>query len=76
MACAAGVEDSQVGDGENSTINLGMKNESLAKLERISAKLKQTVDWRISGHSSNIMSIIRSASFARKKSMNKRSKIQ
>mmetsp|Transcript_20199 Transcript_20199/g.43902 ORF Transcript_20199/g.43902 Transcript_20199/m.43902 type:complete len:457 (+) Transcript_20199:66-1436(+) len=76
MTWAAGVDDTRVGVGENLTINLGMKNESLVKLERVSAKLKQTVEWRTSGHSSTDKSIIRSSSFSKTNSMKARSKDQ
>lgn len=59
----AGVENTRAAVGENVIINLGMKNESLTKLERVTAKLKQTVEWHSSGHSSTNKSIIRSSIF-------------
>lgn len=76
MTWAAGVDDTRVGVGEQVTINLGMKNESLAKLERVTAKLKQTVEWHSSGHSSIKKSVIRSSSFEKTDSMKPWSKDQ
>jgi len=66
---AAGVDNTRVGVGENVTINLGMKNESFTKLERVTAKLKQTVEWHSSGHSSTNKTMLRASSFDRTDSM-------
>lgn len=62
---AACVDDTRVGVGEQLIINLGLKNESLTKLERVTAKLKQSVEWHTPGHSSSNKSIIRSTSFSK-----------
>eukprot|EP00579_Thalassiosira_antarctica_P030758 CAMPEP_0202032548 /NCGR_PEP_ID=MMETSP0905-20130828/65580_1 /ASSEMBLY_ACC=CAM_ASM_000554 /TAXON_ID=420261 /ORGANISM="Thalassiosira antarctica, Strain CCMP982" /LENGTH=515 /DNA_ID=CAMNT_0048596411 /DNA_START=42 /DNA_END=1590 /DNA_ORIENTATION=+ len=69
MTWAASAENTRVGVGESVTINLGMKNESVAKLERVTAKLKQTVEWHSSGHQSTNKSVIRSSSFDKTDSM-------
>lgn len=66
---AAGVDNTRVGVGETVNINLGMKNESFTKLERVTAKLKQTVEWHSSGHSSTNKAMLRSQSFDRTDSM-------
>lgn len=69
LTWAAGVDDTRVGVGEELRINLGIKNESLCRLERVTAKLKQTVSWQSSGHHSTNKSVIRSTSFSRTDSM-------
>ena len=66
---AAGVDNTRIGVGEDLQINLGIKNESLAKLERVTAKLKQNVQWQSPSHHSINKSIVRSTSFARTDSM-------
>lgn len=76
MTWAAGVDDTRVGVGEELKINLGMKNESLVKIERVTAKLKQTVEWHTSGHSSTNKSIIRSSSFDKADSFKERTSDQ
>ncbi|KAL7529664.1 hypothetical protein ACHAWF_003072, partial [Thalassiosira exigua] len=50
--------------------------ESLAKLERIAAKLKQTAEWRTSSHGSTNKSVPRSSSFGKTESMTPWSKDQ
>eukprot|EP00581_Thalassiosira_minuscula_P019942 CAMPEP_0183711572 /NCGR_PEP_ID=MMETSP0737-20130205/7044_1 /TAXON_ID=385413 /ORGANISM="Thalassiosira miniscula, Strain CCMP1093" /LENGTH=431 /DNA_ID=CAMNT_0025940115 /DNA_START=296 /DNA_END=1591 /DNA_ORIENTATION=- len=69
MTWAASAENTRIGIGESVSINLGMKNESVAKLERVTAKLKQIIEWHSAGHSSINKSIIRSESFQRTESM-------
>ena len=76
MTWAAGTNDTRVGKGESLTINLGIKNDSLAKLERVTCKLKQNVEWHTARHSSTNKSIIRSSSFSKTDSMNAKSKNQ
>mmetsp|Transcript_52604 Transcript_52604/g.111722 ORF Transcript_52604/g.111722 Transcript_52604/m.111722 type:complete len:467 (+) Transcript_52604:296-1696(+) len=62
---AAGVENTRVGVREDVTINLGIKNESSTELHRVTAKLKQKIEWHSSGHSSTNKSIIRASCFER-----------
>lgn len=76
MTWAVGTNDTRVGKGESLTINLGIKNDSLAKLERVTCKLKQNVEWHTARHSSTNKSIIRSSSFSKSDSMNAKSKNQ
>lgn len=66
---AASAENTKIGVGESVKVNLGIRNESLAKLERVTAKLKQTVEWHSSGHQSINKSIIRSSCFEKTDSM-------
>ena len=46
---AARVDNTRIGVGEDLHIKLGIKNESLARLECVTAKLKQTVHWSADG---------------------------
>lgn len=73
---AVGADNTRIGVGENLSINLGIKNESLVRLERVTAKLKQSVEWHTSGHSSTNKAVVRSASFSKTDSMSPRSKDQ
>ena len=55
VSWSAGVYDDRVGVGENLVINLAIKNNSWARLERVSAELEETVEWRTSRrHSSKV----------------------
>jgi hypothetical protein len=55
VSWSAGVYDDRVGVGENLVINLAVKNNSWARLERVSAELEETVEWRTSRrHSSKV----------------------
>ena len=74
MTWAVGINDTRVGKGESLTINLGIKNDSRANLERVTCKLKQNVEWHTARHSSTNKSIIRSSSFSKSDSMNATSK--
>lgn len=62
---AASADNTRVGIGDCLTVNLGMKNESSAKLERIEAKLEQVIEWQSSSHhsTSTNKSLIRCSSF-------------
>ena len=70
------VDNTRVGVGETLSISLGIKNESLVKLEHVNAKIIQIVEWHTSGHSSTNKSFIRSATFSKTDSMRPKSKAQ
>ena len=55
VSWSAGVYDDRVGVGENLVVNLEFKNNSWARLGRVSAELEETVEWRTSRrHSSRV----------------------
>lgn len=66
---AAAAEDTRVGVGESVTVNLGIRNDSFVPLERVTAKLKQSIEWHSSGHQSKTKSVLRSSGFDRTESM-------
>lgn len=47
---AANVDDTRVGQGEEMKVDLGVKNNSTAALEFVSATIKQNISWTSSGH--------------------------
>jgi len=64
ITMAAQVANTMAGVNDDLQVSLGLKNESSVEIEHISAKLKQTIEWRSTGrHSSTEKMLLHSTSF-------------